>query len=218
MIDRPFLRVGDAERDAALGALAKALADGRLTASELDDRTLRARSARTRGELAAVLADVMPSLALEELVAGTPARQGLGAGYRWDDPLELVAKWDNCKVLGAWDVPPFIEAHPIAANVVVNFTAATPVALVIDVVLKGRAGNLILVIPEGWGVDSSRLTKGMGSVRNRVAPRADAGQPQIMVRGENKLGNFVARYPGRFDRWQQERALRRAPRSPRALT
>ena len=61
------------------------------------------------------------------------------------------------KRLGVWDVPPFLEAHPLAANVKLNFTESTPVSLVIDIVMNGRAGNLVLVVPDGWGVDSSRV-------------------------------------------------------------
>ena len=211
-IDTPFVRVGDAERQAAIAALTKAAADGRLTASELSDRTPRAQSARTRGELAVVLADVLPQLALAELVAGTPVRQGRGPGFSWEDPLVLTARWEDEKRRGVWDVPPFLEAHPLAANVKLNFTESTPVSLVIDIVMNGRAGNLVLVVPDGWGVDSSRVTKGMGSIKNGVAERATPGFPQLMVRGDNRLGNLVARYPGRFDLWQQRRALSKRSR------
>lgn len=214
IVDRPFLRVGDAERDRAASALRVAASEGRLTDGELADRLQRSDAALTRGELATVLADVLPQLALVELVEGVSRRTGRGPGFTWDDPLVLTARWQDEVRLGAWEVPPFLEAAPIASNVKLNFTAATPVSLVIDVLLLGRAGNLVLVVPETWGVDVSRVTKGMGSVKNRVADRAAAGAPQIMVRGENKLGNLVARYPGRFDVWQQNRALTRQAGRP----
>lgn len=213
MID-PHLRIGDAERSRALAALDKASADGRLTVTEHDDRADRARAARTRGELATLLIDVLPQLAVDELVGGVQPRTGFGPGYSWDDPLELTAKWHDEKRLGWWEVPPYLEASPIAGNVKLNFTEAVPVALVIDIVLLGRAGNLVLVVPSDWGVDVSRVTKGMGTVKSSVSPKPAPGAPLLVVRGENKMGNLVARYANRYDTWQNGRELAKQARFP----
>lgn len=57
---RAALRVGDAEREAALAALARHFADGRLTLIEHDERSSLALSARTEGDLAPLLADLPP--------------------------------------------------------------------------------------------------------------------------------------------------------------
>jgi Flp pilus assembly protein TadB len=79
--DRPqgsSIRASDADRDAVLTALSEHFQAGRLTADELEDRTGRALSARTGGDLAVLLADLPPALA----VAGpAPApRSGWRAG------------------------------------------------------------------------------------------------------------------------------------------
>ena len=55
---RADLRVSDASRERAAGALARAHARGRISANELEERTARARAARTRSELAALLRDL----------------------------------------------------------------------------------------------------------------------------------------------------------------
>jgi hypothetical protein len=207
-IDEPFLRIGDAERDRAVDALRRAAGEGRLTDAEVADRADRARSCRTRGELATLLGDVLPAPAVADLVTGGvrtgPAR---GPGFAWDDPLVLMARWDDERRAGAWEVPPFIEANPVISSVRLDFTAAKPVSLLIDVVLVGGAGNLVVVVPEGWGVDTSRVTKGMGGIRNRVVAQALPGVPQVMIRGENKLGTLVVRYPNRLDGWRARRAV-----------
>jgi len=52
------LRVGDAEREVVAGRLGDHHAAGRLTFDELDERLTATWSARTRAELAAILADL----------------------------------------------------------------------------------------------------------------------------------------------------------------
>lgn len=52
------LRVGDAERDAAVEQLNQHFADGRLTSAEREERTALALGARTAGDLHVLLADL----------------------------------------------------------------------------------------------------------------------------------------------------------------
>lgn len=58
MADTPEMRVGDAERSAALDRLGTHFADGYLDVAEFDDRTARAASATTRGELESLFRDL----------------------------------------------------------------------------------------------------------------------------------------------------------------
>lgn len=52
------LRIGDAERDAAIAALARHFADGRLTQDEHEERTARALKARIGADLRVLFADL----------------------------------------------------------------------------------------------------------------------------------------------------------------
>jgi hypothetical protein len=52
------LRIGDAERDAAIAALARHFADGRLTQDEHEERTALALRARTGADLRVLFADL----------------------------------------------------------------------------------------------------------------------------------------------------------------
>jgi hypothetical protein len=56
--DTPSLRAGDADREAVGQALRRHHADGRIDTEELQDRISRCYSARTHGELDALLADL----------------------------------------------------------------------------------------------------------------------------------------------------------------
>src|SRR5690606_37232446 len=88
-------RVSDLERDQALTILAEAAADGRLTLEEHAERVAAAYSARTRGELDALLADLdgAPARALD-IPAATDLRVVLGNDSRtgrWVVPRHLRA-------------------------------------------------------------------------------------------------------------------------------
>ncbi|WP_222853750.1 DUF1707 SHOCT-like domain-containing protein [Fodinicola acaciae] len=52
------LRIGDAEREAAIGALGEHLSAGRLTMDEYGERTAKATTARTNEQLRALFADL----------------------------------------------------------------------------------------------------------------------------------------------------------------
>jgi Domain of unknown function (DUF1707) len=209
--DQPHIRVGDAERDDAVAELARAHAEGRLTYAELDERTGRALAARTRGDLQAVLADLVPA-PLGGLGPGVVATRPLGAGNSWDDPLVIEARWSEEVRLGRWVVPPFLEVHPAVSSVKLNFVDAITSSPVIDIVIVGGAGETRIVVPLGWGAELSRLTRGLGSAKSSVVERAESGRPQLVIRGNIALGGLRVRHPGHFDAWQQRRGLARQGR------
>ena len=76
------MRASDADRDAAVAELGEHFQAGRLTAEELDERTGRALTARTWGELRAVRADLPDTGSAPRIPASAgPAGAGLaGAG------------------------------------------------------------------------------------------------------------------------------------------
>lgn len=213
MID-DHIRIGDAERARAAAALQRAHGEGRLEASELGDRLGRASAARTRGEMSILLIDVVGPAGVAELLGGIVPRTSPGPGYSWDDPLVITSRWDNEIRRGKWEVPAFLEVNPVLSSVKLDFTAALPTALVIDISLLGGAGDLTLVVPGSWGVDTHLVEKGMGSISNRVVERAESGSPQIIVRGKTKMGSLKVRYPNRFDQWSNARAMARVPKRP----
>ena len=70
--DRPDQRLSDAEREAAVGRLASAQAEGRLTVAEYQERASAARTAATRRDLAPLFTDLPePAFAPIGDVAGT---------------------------------------------------------------------------------------------------------------------------------------------------
>jgi hypothetical protein len=84
------LRISDADREAAIDLLGEQYAVGRLTKDEFDERSDAVWSARTRGDLAPVFADLPVRTPGQELVparaGGRPARRA----PRWPIPLVPV--------------------------------------------------------------------------------------------------------------------------------
>jgi hypothetical protein len=80
MSSTPFtasVRIGDAEREAAVAALNKHFAEGRLTSVEHDERTTIALAARTRADLDALFAD-LPRI--EDANSNRAPRSSIGNG------------------------------------------------------------------------------------------------------------------------------------------
>lgn len=207
--DDAHLRIGHAERDRAVEVLRDAAGDGRLTLDELDERIEAALSARTASDLAVILADLVPGGTLGAVVDPRSTLEPGLPGSSWDNPLVLTARWDDVKRAGAWEVPPFLEAHAVAGNVKLDFQDAIVTSKVVDISVHGGAGDIVIVVPQGFGVDVSHLHTGLGGVRSRVAPRPSAGQPQLVVRGTISMGDIKVRYPNRLDTWQRERRIAR---------
>jgi hypothetical protein len=78
-VEQPQVRVDAGEREQAATALHAHYVAGRLTHDELDDRVAQAYAARTRGDLASLLAD-LPTLSAGELAAGSERSSTLCVG------------------------------------------------------------------------------------------------------------------------------------------
>jgi hypothetical protein len=82
----PQMRASDADRDAVVAALSEHFQAGRLTSEELEERTGRALSARTLGELDEMTAD-LPAL---RPASPPPVARPRGPGYPGRPPLVAV--------------------------------------------------------------------------------------------------------------------------------
>lgn len=86
----PSMRASDADRDRVLAELSQHFQAGRLTADELDERNGRALSAKTLGDLDALLSD-LPSLHEPRPYGPAPATMTRGGGLRRVPPAALIA-------------------------------------------------------------------------------------------------------------------------------
>lgn len=79
----PELRIGDAEREAAVAALGEHYAAGRLTKEEYDERTARAWTARTGSALWPLFADLPRTAGPSPAADAPPDGRRRGAGRPW---------------------------------------------------------------------------------------------------------------------------------------
>jgi hypothetical protein len=99
------LRASDSERDGALDRLREAAGTGRLTLEELSDRVDTALSAKTRGELERIVAD-LPAEPVSTPSA-VPARRtflGIMGGDKLRGPMRLSDKATIVNVMGGIDL------------------------------------------------------------------------------------------------------------------
>lgn len=189
-------RVSDEDRDRICDVLRIAAGDGRLTLAELDERLEACYAARTYADLAALVGD-LPGQAL----AGLPVPRQPQA----KDVVRAERIGGNLRYEGAWPVPRRLEVEVRGGNVLLDFTTAAVGLPVTEVDVRMRGGNLRLVVPDGWRVDSGELAIRGGS----VVHRRGAGQPRppgagavhtVLVSGGLTGGNLVIgppRAPGR---------------------
>lgn len=215
------LKIGDADRERALGWLREAAEEGKLTPEELDDRVARARAARSSGELDYLLAGVRAASPLPRPAGVRTAAEALAelasVGQRREAPLALRAGVTGEKRQGDWLVPPFMLADAGAANVRIDCRQARAGAEVIDLEIRAVAGTVVLVLPQGWAVNVDGLSKAIGAIRVKVPGIPAPGCPLFIVHGSVGAGGFVARPANRFERWRALRQRRRQGGTP-ALT
>lgn len=194
------LRASHEDRDHVVERLRDAAGDGRLTAQDLDERLEVALTARTHGELRALLRDL-------------PAPAAPDA----PELLRLEARQGNIERSGNWVVPRRLEVEAHSGNVVIDFTRATLVHPVLDIEVTVSHGNVRLIVPPEVEVDIGSVTVRSGNVRPYRA-RGATGAPvrlRVGVTGSVRHGNVIVRGPRRsFLDWLLRRPARSRPELP----
>lgn len=189
---RPELRASHEDRDRAVEILRVAAGDGRLTAAELDERVEAALTALTRGELAALTADL----------PAAPGQAGSGAAQA-KDLVRLDYQGGNATRRGQWLVPARMEIRAVGGTVKLDFTDAVITQPTLQIHAYVRGGGLVLVTKPGIEVDADGITVHGGTVK--IRPRNGWKEPvhlTVEVSGENHGGRVTARPPRRtFRQW-----------------
>ncbi|MEU8484671.1 DUF1707 domain-containing protein [Streptomyces sp. NPDC048641] len=206
--DRRELRASHEERDQVVERLTVAAGDGRLTADELDERLGVALTARTHGELAALLADLPDT---------GPAWAAGVASATPKDMSRIVVDSASAKRDGDWVVPRRLEIESRSGSVVLDFTQAVVAAPTLEIEVAVRSGSVTLLVPPDVvaGVDDVAVRG--GSVRHQARPEPAAPvRLRIQMTGEVHNGSLTIRppRPPRRGFWQW---LLRRPRPVAAL-
>jgi hypothetical protein len=187
------IRISDADRERAAARLQQALAEGRITLAELEERLSVVYAAR-------YAADLLPPFA--DLPGDRIAPPAAAAVAPPDRPLVLRTGMGTVKRTGAWTVPSHIKVQSAMGTVVLDF-CDTVLPPVVDVTLELGAGSTRLLVPNDATADVDGMVSGMGSVRSRVASMPVPGRPHFRVHGRSVMGSVVVRHRFRFagHRW-----------------
>jgi Domain of unknown function (DUF1707) len=197
-VARSELRASHEDRDRVVELLRVSAGDGRLTADELDERLELALSARTYGELAALVSDLPAAGA----VASTPAP-------RVKNVMRIECGSGHAKRDGRWVVPQRIEARVSSGHVKLDFRQAVITQPTLQLDVQVRSGHIILITKPGIVVDTDDVAVRSGHVKVRAPGGPDVPeQLRIEVAGRVGSGHLIARLPHRtFWQW-----LTRQPR------
>ncbi len=187
-IDPANLRVSNAERERASAILQDALDQGMITIDEYGERSAIAASAKVRGELTAILADLPTALrnGTVALTSRVPAEQ--------ERPLELNAGMSNVNQVGKWTVPSRINARCSMGNVKIDFREAVCWHSEVWLRLDCGWGNIKVFVPRGWAVVVESMSVGAGRFTNKTNTEGDPGKPVLHVEGSVSAGDIKIRY------------------------
>jgi hypothetical protein len=162
----PARRVSDSDRETAVGVLGHAVADGRLTLSEYEERLTAVLAARTQPELDGFLSDVAPPapVPMPDQVAAVCSKiiRGIPEGRR----VEAKA------ILGA----ALLDVSGLAAGEVAEISASSLCGKVLVCV-----GHRAMVIDEGVAVLGKRSVPG---------PPSQPDGSIVRITGRSVLGNL----------------------------
>jgi hypothetical protein len=183
------MRLSDADRERVVGWLNAALAEGRLTLAEFEDRVDAVLRAKTYGEVEPHLADLPVGVAS----GGRPSR----------DLVELRGMAASLKRRGRWAVPRRLVVRNKAGSVKLDFAEAVIDHPVVEIDLNVLAGNTLLILPAGATADIDDVQMTAGHAKSTVPASYDVpdGRPRFVVTGSHKAGNLTVRYRRRFLRW-----------------
>jgi Domain of unknown function (DUF1707)/Cell wall-active antibiotics response 4TMS YvqF len=172
------IRASDAEREAVVERLRVAATEGRLTLSELTERTEAAYTATTRGDLVPITADLPAEPASS--AATLPGRED----REW-----VVAVMGDSKRRGRWRVERPLAAVAVMGDVVLDLRGAEVPRGEVDITATAVMGDVKIYVPDGVDVELSGIAvMGDKKVMVREAP---AGQPapRVVVRATVIMGD-----------------------------
>ena len=174
------LRVSDAERDAVLRTLGDHAAVGRLTLDELEDRSGRALTAKTRGELATLTSDLPREAGQAAVSSPVPARR---KPVRW-----MVAIMGGSHRRGRFRAVGSINAVAIMGGDEIDLREAEIEGGELTLNLFALMGGANIYVPDSVEVDVGgfSLMGGHEEIGSERPPRA--GAPLIRIRTYNVMG------------------------------
>jgi hypothetical protein len=185
------VRASDAERDAVVGRLNRAVGEGRLTMDEFSGRLELAYAARTRGDLDPLLRDLPADSggAVPAVTSGTAAVSGGGQG---SDTHWNISPIGGIRHRGHWRVPRHTVAIGILGGVDVDLSEAELAAPEVMITKVSIIGGVSVRVPPGVRVEVSNFSILGGRNVNLGGPLAP-NAPVLHIRSFSIIGGVNVR-------------------------
>jgi Domain of unknown function (DUF1707)/Cell wall-active antibiotics response 4TMS YvqF len=178
--DPDMVRASDDEREAVVERLRAASAEGRLTLEELTARTEAAYTARTRGELGKITADL-------------PERPLAAAPVRLPRPSSMVSVFADVTRAGWWRAEGTVSAVAVFGDIELDLRQAVVPSG--EVTIRGVApfGDVEVIVPDGVSVELSGFAL-FGKKKVDVRRTASASPaPVVRVSAVTLFGSVLVR-------------------------
>ncbi|MFC4374205.1 DUF1707 domain-containing protein [Nocardia halotolerans] len=176
------LRVGNPERERAIALLNDAFSAGYLEISEFEERSMVAYSARTRGELRGVLAQLpVAGQLFPDAVSRAAPVVPVPLGVQ---PMEIAADWTTVRRKGVWQVPARILVTGSWGTIDLNFVNAEFLGPSVDIELQVSVSTVKLMLGADHVIDTSGVDViGWSSVKDKAGPPKRLGGQVIRLVG-----------------------------------
>jgi Domain of unknown function (DUF1707) len=186
------LRVSDADRDQVTEVLHAAYADGRISLDEHAERTSAALEARTFDDLAVLTNDLVPAAPRPALTlvqdSGGPDRiTAVFAESKWKGPLTIGRS---------------LQVNVALGSSVIDLTEATFTAHEVEIACTQFMGSITIRVRPGTTVRFEAANVLAESSVKGVGESAK-GEPTLVVRGTNILGEISVRGPKKASMWRR---------------
>ncbi|OLT11297.1 hypothetical protein BJF78_27135 [Pseudonocardia sp. CNS-139] len=182
------MRISNADRERAAERLNTALAEGRITLGELEERLAVVYAAKYEADLRPPLADLPGAEAVLPAAAVAPPVIPADA-----PPVVLRAGMSTIKRSGAWDVPPRLRVQSAMGSVVLDFCDTVIPYPVVDVEVDLGAGSAKLLVPDDATANVDGVVASMGTVKSSLPSVQRPGVPHFVVHGRAGMGSVTVR-------------------------
>lgn len=181
------MRISDAEREQVLAQLNAAVAEGRLTLAEFEERVDGVLRSRTFGEVEPYVGD---------LPGARPATV--------PEVLEIRNRSSSLKRQGRWTVPRRLVVTTRSGSLRLDFTEARFSGPSVDIDLEAASSSVKIIIPRGSTADIDGIDPHASSLKTKVPATHDAPGQGIAFRitGHARSSSVQVRYQRRFWRWR----------------
>jgi hypothetical protein len=170
------MRVSDEDRERTTRRLQQAFSVGRLTHLELEDRLGLALTAKTYGDLLALINDLPAEPAVKDVV-------------------ELESKNGHIKRSGDWAVPRRLRISSKYGSVELDFSEAVVTHSAVEVELDLAYGSAKIILPDGAAANVDGFQSEYSRPKTSVPSRPQPGALHVVISGRSKYGGLTVRYP-----------------------